>query len=88
MARNDLGRQEWTIELTCLQWAFRQLRPDERDYVTKRLKHVLGKRTLKSSWYEKDAAMLRQLVMLCVWGGALLQEHIAHGRRYRSNACG
>lgn len=68
MARNDLGRQEWTIELTCLQWAFRQLRPDERDYVTKRLKHVLGKRTLKSSWYEKDAAMLRQLVMLCVWG--------------------
>ena len=68
MAKSGLSRSEWAGEMACLQWAFRQLRPDERDYVTKRLKHVLGKRTLKSSWYEKDPELLKQLVTMCVWG--------------------
>lgn len=67
MAKSGLSRSEWTGEMACLQWALRQLRPDERDYLTKRLKHVLGKRTLKSSWYEKDPELLKHLVTMGVW---------------------
>ncbi|MFR6359210.1 MAG: hypothetical protein ACLUNV_06110 [Sutterella wadsworthensis] len=45
-----------------LSWAFRHLKAEERDYLTKRLKHVLGKRTLKGSWYEKDKSLVEMLV--------------------------
>lgn len=48
------GKEGWLAEAEMLSWAFRHLKGEERDYLTKRLKHVLGKRTLKGSWFEKD----------------------------------
>ncbi len=56
------GKEGWLAEAEMLSWAFRHLKAEERDYLTKRLKHVLGKRTLKGSWYEKDKSLVEMLV--------------------------
>lgn len=56
-----------TAEMECLRWAFRQLKPEERDYLAKRVKRVAGKRTLKGSWYEKDLMLLKLLVSMREW---------------------
>lgn len=56
------GKEGWLAEAEMLSWAFRHLKAEERDYLTKRLKHVLGKRTLKGSWFEKDKSLLEMLV--------------------------
>ena len=56
------GKEGWLAEAEMLSWAFRHLKGEERDYLTKRLKHVLGKRTLKGSWFEKDKSLLEMLV--------------------------
>lgn len=52
------GKEGWLAEAEMLSWAFRHLKAEERDYLTKRLKHVLGKRTLKGSWFEKDKSLV------------------------------
>lgn len=36
------GKEGWLAEAEMLSWAFRHLKGEERDYLTKRLKHVLG----------------------------------------------
>ena len=51
------GKEGWLAEAEMLSWAFRHLKAEERDYLTKRLKHVLGKRTLKGSDVYKRQAM-------------------------------
>ena len=56
------GKEGWLAEAEMLSWAFRHLKAEERDYLTKRLKHVLGKRTLKGSWFEKDKSLVEMLV--------------------------
>ena len=56
------GKEGWLAEAEMLSWAFRHLKGEERDYLTKRLKHVLGKRTLKGSWFEKDKSLVEMLV--------------------------
>ena len=72
------GKEGWLAEAEMLSWAFRHLKAEERDYLTKRLKHVLGKRTLKGSWFEKDKSLLEMLdvtvgsvkyISRCLWRG-------------------
>ena len=36
------GKEGWLAEAEMLSWAFRHLKAEERDYLTKRLKHVQG----------------------------------------------
>ena len=55
------GKEGWLAEAEMLSWAFRHLKAEERDYLTKRLKHVLGKRTLKGSWFENLQVVKRSL---------------------------
>lgn len=55
------GKEGWLAEAEMLSWAFRHLKAEERDYLTKRLKHVLGKRTLKGSW--------TRVLSRCLWRG-------------------
>ena len=59
------GKEGWLAEAEMLSWAFRHLKAEERDYLTKRLKHVLGKRTLKGSWYLRRTRVLSR----CLWRG-------------------
>ena len=73
------GKEGWLAEAEMLSWAFRHLKAEERDYLTKRLKHVLGKRTLKGSWFEKDKSLLEMLVAGCRVGLPAADDSRQHG---------
>ena len=72
------GKEGWLAEAEMLSWAFRHLKAEERDYLTKRLKHVLGKRTLKGSWFEKDKSLVEMLVA-CRVGLPAADDSRQHG---------